>query len=155
MTCNSLLNRAASSSCTRWLKTSLQSYFKGFVKYSSLENRYSKWYKMFNSWLLSRDSNSSSLNTNSFHEVWDSRRWCVCVCFFHTAACIVVDCAPAVRVVLSGLDRNNNIALVKQKKKHPVLVRKLNDCQSDKQNATYLKYISPEISRVTWWSLGK
>lgn len=30
-------------------------------------------------------------------------------------ACIVVDCAPAVIVVLSGCDWNNNIALVKTK----------------------------------------
>lgn len=33
------------------------------------------------------------------------------------AACIVVDCAPAVIVFLPGCDWNNNIALVKTKKK--------------------------------------
>lgn len=48
-------------------------------------------------------------------------------------ACVVVDCAPAVIVVLPGCDWNNNIALVKKNKKNlPVLVRSLNDCQSDK-----------------------
>lgn len=31
------------------------------------------------------------------------------------AACLVVDCAPAVIVVLPGCDWNNNIALVKTK----------------------------------------
>lgn len=47
-------------------------------------------------------------------------------------ACVVVDCAPAVIVVLPGCDWNNNIALVKKNKNLPVLVRSLNDCQSDK-----------------------
>lgn len=53
-------------------------------------------------------------------------------------ACVVVDCAPAVIVVLPGCDWNNDIALVKSKNP-PVLVRSFNDHQSDKQNATYFQ----------------
>lgn len=62
-----------------------------------------------------------------------------------SVACIVVDCAPVEIVVLPGCDWNKYIALIKKQKL--LLVHSINDLPSDKQNATYFKYISPEISR--------